>query len=457
MKVGFIHDKLEIYPLPAGGKERFVINLAKALSRKQAITEVIILTLTVGFNKKQIKFSDKITIKRIDSSDAYKQIFHLLNSCDIVNINTCNFLFPIPNDFKAKTIYHLHDIFIGIRNEGRHLDKAIVNNWDAIVCPSAFAYDYAINFYHYLELKDRMFTIPRGVNLEVFNKNTPDLEINDLPSYLKLEFERIKISYPLIVFPHRIDSKKGEHFLLAIIKEMKILYENPAIIVTNPNISSRDEYKKLRRQYPNEIILLGWLEDKILCRLLKMSDLVLVLSLNPETFSQITVEALACGTKVVSTQFGNLRELASQFNNIVPTNPSVGDIINSIEKSISMERDKCDFIKIKDHYSYNVMADLYLRLFKSIKKVDRPKWINRNTKEPFFISSPFSYSDGRYVFVSENLRVQRFSLSEKEIYVYNLLRRSMNLNDVIKKTDISLKAATQLITKLIKLKIIQRI
>ncbi len=60
MKVGFVHDREQLFPLPAGGKERFVFNLAQELSTRQEITDVTVLTLTAAFEEHSRRINDKL-------------------------------------------------------------------------------------------------------------------------------------------------------------------------------------------------------------------------------------------------------------------------------------------------------------------------------------------------------------------------------------------------------------
>lgn len=462
MKIGFIHDRLELYPKPAGGKERFVLNLAKQLSKYKDVKEIIILTLSANIKGNYKKLGKKILIKKVDNSSIFREIFRLYESCDVININTCNFVVPLLNNVKSKTVYHLHDLFIGIKNEGRHLDKAISQNWDLIVCPSRFSKNYLDNYYKYLNISRKSKIIPRGINLSIFNQKISKkitIRKDFFPSYLNKEILKINNSYPLIIFPHRSYSKKGEDYLNNLAKKMKGDYPNLGIILTSPELSSEEDYKLLRKKYEKEIILLNWQTDKTLSLLLRKSNLMILLSTNPESFSQISLESIACGTPVVATKYGNLLDLSKEFQGMFLVDKQEESIISGIKRSLeySDSQKKMDKDIILKKYSIGQMGMNYLNLYNSIKK-SKPNSINKKLLlKNRLIQSPFSYLSGNKIFLSDGENSFYKTYSQEYRDIYKLLSNPHTSNELLRNSKLNIKKLNTIVLNLIKDKVILEI
>lgn len=89
--------------------------------------------------------------------------------------------------------------------------------------------------------------------------------------------------------------------------------------------------------------------------------------LNPseeETFSLVTIEAIACGTPVIALDSSAVKELVDEKNGIVLHNPTIDDYISAIEGVVSRTYNIYELQKSVSCYSVENMADKYLEIYR---------------------------------------------------------------------------------------------
>lgn len=121
--------------------------------------------------------------------------------------------------------------------------------------------------------------------------------------------------------------------------------------------------KKQMRNLPSNVIGISKTETKEeLVVLYSMADVFL----NPsreETFSLVTIEAMACGTPVIALDTSAVKELVNSENGIVVSNTDAQDYINAI-KQLEMKTLNRDSIRATVlQYSENSMAEKILELY----------------------------------------------------------------------------------------------
>jgi glycosyltransferase involved in cell wall biosynthesis len=99
-----------------------------------------------------------------------------------------------------------------------------------------------------------------------------------------------------------------------------------------------------------KIVLLGWVNYKTMCQLLKSANALLVPSVCPENCPMIVLEALSVGTPAIGSSIGGLPEILNQVNpNLLFKNLFE---LKSILSSFS-----------KDQYSSSKIRKIYERYF----------------------------------------------------------------------------------------------
>jgi D-inositol-3-phosphate glycosyltransferase len=167
----------------------------------------------------------------------------------------------------------------------------------------------------YNALPEKIGVVPCGVNMQLFHP----LDREDARRRTGLSGEKV------ILFVGRIDPLKGIDRLLESLLHLKDIPDVKLIIIGGDE-RDRSELEKLQRRSCE----LGLTERVRFQGLVKQEELpyyysaadVCVVSSYYESFGLVALEALACGTPVVATDVGNLREILYQGGTgyVIPDN-----------------------------------------------------------------------------------------------------------------------------------------
>lgn len=89
-----------------------------------------------------------------------------------------------------------------------------------------------------------------------------------------------------------------------------------------------------------------------------------------ESFGQTIVEAMACGTPIVSTKCGVAPELIQPFNGILCDGFDSDSIASGIRQALSVNYDAATIRQyILDHFRYDIIAKQYIELYQSVMTI----------------------------------------------------------------------------------------
>ncbi len=304
--------KLIIFHTPVryGGGERQLVLLSKEF--KKAGLDFVIINLA-----KSLEFENELQSNRIEfltinnrslgdspSKKSYLIHFFLLTS-NSFNKNLRNFWNSAEvvwaRDFPANFfVYFLSKIygrkdkkFICSRHFYKNPEKGIfkliystvLNTFDIIIGVSNYVSNSLIE--NFPELKNKIFTIPNGVDLANFNIKETKEEL------------RRKLSLPpdeiLAIYVARFSPQKNHLFLIKISKEIP----NLKIILIGDGETKNEFIKKAKEENTFErFIVSGYLKNELMPLYLKVSDFCLFPSLG-EGFSNAIIEALSAGLPTI--------------------------------------------------------------------------------------------------------------------------------------------------------------
>lgn len=149
--------------------------------------------------------------------------------------------------------------------------------------------------------------IMNGIDTEVFRPR----EISNLSKRLQLGNKKV-ILHVTASFTDDINDIKGGHFVLDLAK--KYQEDENLLFVVAGNAQLDIE----RRQFPNNLLLLGNINDQDeLARLYSVANLTVITS-KRETFSMPVAESLCCGTPVIGFRAGGPESIAlEEFSEFV--------------------------------------------------------------------------------------------------------------------------------------------
>lgn len=179
-----------------------------------------------------------------------------------------------------------------------------------------------------------------------------------------IEQSSFKNSLPTVIFVGRICPVKRIDIILAAIE--KVILKTPVdllIVGDGPDIN--DLEKQIREKCLQEFcVLTGFVENPL--PLIAASD-VLVLTSDYEGFGNVLVEAMACGTQVISTKcpYGPEEILGdNQFGQLIPTDDSdalVSAILNVVEGRFLVEKSVLESRAMD--FSVELAVSKYLDIF----------------------------------------------------------------------------------------------
>jgi hypothetical protein len=228
---------------------------------------------------------------------------------------------------------------------------------------------------------------------------------------------------PILFFPGRADVGKGDDYIAQICESLSEEYPDFLVLTTSDSDSPK--------QHPN-ITHIGWQESTRLKYLYSAADLTLLLSKLPESFSQVCIESVACGTPVLAFPFGNLSELSKSLSAISTCEPTKESIINSIRQLLTdPERDNAleeSRAAIEKNYSIDDIGRTYIQLYLDIAKRRRECL---HIPEIYFLS-PFAVVRGGKAYLSNNdgIPLKSYDLTEDELTVLACCTSAISIDEI---------------------------
>ena len=185
----------------------------------------------------------------------------------------------------------------------------IMSKVDHIIAISDTVKNYIIDTYKVAE--DKITTIPRGCDLEVFNQDAIE------PEWISKWYEEFPETKNKIILtlPTRISKWKGVDSFIELISRLdKNKFHG---LVVGPTSKSKERYLKTLQNkiidlnIKKNITFTGSRND--ITNVYKISDVVFNLSISPEPFGRTTIEAISCGTKVIGWNHGGTKEILEKL------------------------------------------------------------------------------------------------------------------------------------------------
>lgn len=449
MKISFVDDEPEIFPIQYGGKARTITTLAKNFSLQKNIENVRILSRSINDRRKNFRYKG-VDFVKLEGYEMIGEIIAEAKNSDILNVHTSSFTFPYLPERKAKIINHLHDVIFATSDTGSHLDKAIGGDWDAIISPSEFASRTLKNTAPWKAHKTPIYTIPRAIDGKTFKKVQREKAFKKVKE-LKPSLPDFSHKYPIIFFPHRVNAGKGEILLPQIYKLLQKKYKDCLIITT---FEDSDNHRN------KNILNLGWIKTDDIKYFYSISDITISLSFLPESFSQVCLESLSCGTPVICLKFGNLASFSSEFSAIYSCRPESEDIFLKITDILSNpQKTKATVLESKKilnkKYAPGVIISKYLSVYNEILSGNKPEITCINNKIKYF-TSPLIADHDNNIYLKKDTEIKKYEINEIQSKILKCCLNAKCIEEIHTETKINKEKIDKTLKYLISEKIIYK-
>jgi N-acetyl-alpha-D-glucosaminyl L-malate synthase BshA len=241
----------------------------------------------------------------------------------------------------------------------KYFGKFALNSCDICTVNSTATKDAVLDIHcHIKELK----IIPMGIDLKLFNQN--------LISDIKKDY---KINSTMILTVGRISEEKGiEHMIKAVPFILKEIPEVKLVIIGDGPEKNRLEELVKNLNLTENIIFIGWILNNDLNKFYKSADIFVLPSLR-EGMGVVLLEAMACGTPVIGSDIGGIKDMIKDGENgflAVPGNPE--DIAQKIIRLLSNEDLRQKFSdnglkKVQEKFSWDVVNEKFVKIYEDLK------------------------------------------------------------------------------------------
>jgi len=215
----------------------------------------------------------------------------------------------------------------------------------------------------------------------------------------------------IICFPHRPDPAKGIFESLEIMKKLLLVYPNAKLLVPryiDLKVSKEPEqiYTDIGRYIKqnkliDKVILHEWVPYDLMPEYYSLSDVTLCVGNFVESFSNVAVESLLCGTPVIASKVATFRSMpVAKFINQV----DYGNLELATKEILKLiKNDKNNQVTItarnfiKKNLSLDKMCDQYENIFKNakIRKTLKVKMDIKLKNNTFLNISPWCHISDR--------------------------------------------------------------
>ncbi|MDA9748520.1 glycosyltransferase [Pelagibacteraceae bacterium] len=263
-----------------------------------------------------------------------------------------------------KTISTFHNVYSGNSYLKKFYNKQL-SKVDQIVAISNYVKNEIAKKYN-LDTK-KIKVINRGVDIKYFEKKILDSEIDKIINNFQID-----TSKKLILYPARLTKWKGQLEFLDIFNKMQ---DNNYILYFVGDTKNQSYTEKLRNKIQSLNLnknckIIGNLSRDDLKTLYYLSSIITLFPLQPEGFGRIISEALIMKKKILSFNYGGVRDQLEKLDNIYKVDPhKYSDIAEKLRSIIRLDDEKFFNISSKSKeyisksFSKSQMVKSYVDLY----------------------------------------------------------------------------------------------
>lgn len=317
--------------------------------------------------------------KAVSFKSIFSLLYYISKSKKIIKENEFDYIIienniPLSMVFKkslpsAKIVYHLHNVpRINVNNLN------FFRNVNYYLCVSRFVAD-TINSEQSVIGKIKKNKIKLLYNTIDCDKFKPLMYSKNVRKIKRAEYGLNEEDFVLI-FVGRLTEEKGA---LELLKAMKLLPKKvKALIVgsyhynSNVNTKYQENLKNEASQLGNRIVFTGYIQHDLLPQFYNIADIAVLPSIWDEPAGLTNLEAMACGTPIITTDVGGIPEYVGQSVVLSKNDDLINGIATEVEKFMS----DSNYLQRMREYSVNYVKlnfnknDYLINLIKILNSED---------------------------------------------------------------------------------------
>ncbi|RLC48025.1 MAG: hypothetical protein DRH57_02995 [Candidatus Cloacimonadota bacterium] len=211
---------------------------------------------------------------------------------------------------------------------------------------------------------DNVVVIPPGVNVHTYHLPDDNKIETDLPNRY-------------IFCLSRIDSNKGHDLLLNAFDIVRKEISDIHLVIgggsPQPQQREQEIFANMRKiidekDMGTRVHIIGYVPDELMCPYYQQAELFVLPSIF-EPFGMTALEAMACGTPVIASKFGGIRNVISSGKNGILIDPSkTEEFANAMikllkDKNLSKNLGREGYMTIHKYYSWEAIADTHIAFY----------------------------------------------------------------------------------------------
>lgn len=171
--------------------------------------------------------------------------------------------------------------------------------------------------------------------------------------------------YPTIAFVGELHPRKGVHVLLDALQYVNTACE--LVLIGNGVSAYTAKIEAMASQSNHSVIFLGYRDD--VQDLYRWIDIVVLPSLNFESFGMVIIEAMRASVPAICSDFGGMKEVVvdGETGLVVPAGDScaLAQAITRLlgDENLRVRMGEAGYIRMKRHFSSLIMTGNYVQLF----------------------------------------------------------------------------------------------
>lgn len=246
----------------------------------------------------------------------------------------------------------------------RQIQRKIVGNADIVTTNSKTAEKELLS--RFPEIKSKLRLIPMGIDTKIFK---PQNKKN-----LGSEFKKYK-NNKIVLFVGRLNEQKGIEYLISAMPNVISKIKTARLLIIGEG-EHRQQLERLITELnlSNFVEFLGSKNHREIAIYYNLAD-VLVLpavtaKIGTESFGLVLAEAMACGTCVIGSSSGGIKDIINDgVNGLIFKEKNSGELADKIIRVIKDAKLRKKLLRngvifSKKNYDWNIISKKFLRIYK---------------------------------------------------------------------------------------------